>query len=103
MDGYFDGVAIPRQCLIDRIINYFIDYVMKTDLTRGSDVHCGPLTNRITPFQYSDRRPIISLYFFVCYCCSYCCQNLFSSIDTHSSFRDYGRMVEAATTASDLV
>src|SRR5204863_6500850 len=54
MDGHVHTCTMASQCLVDGVINDFIDKVVQPHLTGGSDVHCRTLTDRFEPLQNLD-------------------------------------------------
>ena len=56
MDRHFDRVAISGQRFVDRIVDDFVNQVVKTDLAGRTDVHRRALAHRFAPFQNCDRR-----------------------------------------------
>jgi hypothetical protein len=46
-DGDLDRVAVAGESFIDRVVDDFIDEVVKTTGTGGADVHSGAFTNRL--------------------------------------------------------
>jgi hypothetical protein len=54
MNRDVNRIAITGQRFIDRIIYYFVNQVMQTNLTRRSNVHRRSFAHRVTPFEDSD-------------------------------------------------
>ena len=52
-DGHGRGVA--RHDLVDGVIHTLVDEVMKGRETDAADVHAGPFSDRLQPFQDLDR------------------------------------------------
>ena len=50
----FDSVAIPRESLVDRVVDNFINEVVKPALTGRPDVHSGTLTDGLESFENLD-------------------------------------------------
>jgi hypothetical protein len=42
-----DQAAVAGECFIDRVVDNFIDEVVKTTWTGGADVHAGAFANRL--------------------------------------------------------
>src|SRR3989344_6983488 len=47
-------VAIARHCLINRIINYFVNKMMQSWLARASNVHGRAMPYSLQPFNHFD-------------------------------------------------
>jgi hypothetical protein len=45
-DGDFDGVTVAGEGFVDRVVNDFIDEVVKTAGAGGADVHTWALAHR---------------------------------------------------------
>ena len=56
MDSHFNGVAVSRQSLVNRVIDDFVNQVMQSHLAGGTDIHGRSLAHGFAPFQYRDRR-----------------------------------------------
>jgi hypothetical protein len=54
MDRYVNCIAVTSQCFVNRIIYYFVHKMMKTDFTRGADIHRRAFANGIAAFKNSD-------------------------------------------------
>ena len=52
VDGYFDILAKASHCLVDGVIDGFVDQVMKTLLTDVANVHGGTLTHGLKAFEH---------------------------------------------------
>ena len=52
VDRYADLVAIPSQCLVDRIVDHFVDKVMQTGRPRRADVHRRPLPDGFKALEH---------------------------------------------------
>ena len=57
--GDVDGVAVARKCFIDGVIDHFVDKVVQTALTRGSDVHAGTLAYCVETFEDGDGARVV--------------------------------------------
>ena len=55
--------AIARQCLVDRIVQYLKNAMMKASFVSVSNVHVGALSNAFETFELLDFRGIITLTF----------------------------------------
>jgi hypothetical protein len=53
-DGHIDGVAIAGEGFVDRVVDYFIDEVVKTAWAGGADVHTRALAHRFETFENLD-------------------------------------------------
>jgi hypothetical protein len=51
-----DGVGIPGQGLVDRVVDDLPDEVVQAALAGGPDVHAGPLADGLQPLEHGDRR-----------------------------------------------
>ena len=57
--GDVDAGAVPRHCFVDGVVDDFIDQVMQTRRTGGSDVHTRPLADCFEAFEDRDvLRPV---------------------------------------------
>ena len=54
MDDYVDLGTVSSKGFVDRIINYFIDRVMKAHFTGGTDVHGRALAYCLEAFENLD-------------------------------------------------
>jgi hypothetical protein len=45
--GYQDVVAVALHCLVNRVIDYFKNQMMKAVDAGGSNIHTGALSNRL--------------------------------------------------------
>src|SRR5947209_10506567 len=54
MNGDFNVVAVPGQCLVHCVVDNFVDKVMQATLTGGTDVHARPLANRLKSLENGD-------------------------------------------------
>ena len=54
-----DGVAVPGQRLVDRVVHHLVDEVMEPVLAGGPDVHRGPLADRLEPLEDGDRARVV--------------------------------------------
>ena len=55
-----DVGAVPRQGLVNGVVHYFIDQVVKPVPVSGADVHPRPLAHRLQAFQH------LNLLFIIC-------------------------------------
>ena len=53
-DRHRDGVAVPGQRLVDRVVDDLVDQVVQTALARGPDVHAGALAHGFEAFEHLD-------------------------------------------------
>src|SRR5712692_3788354 len=63
MNSYFNGVAESRQSLVNRVIDDFVNQMMQAQLACGSDIHRRSFAHSVAPFQYRNRRGIVSVHF----------------------------------------
>ena len=54
MDGDVDLIAEARQRLVYRVVDDFVDEVVKPWCTSGTDVHGGPLPHRLETLEDLD-------------------------------------------------
>jgi hypothetical protein len=53
-ESYIDFCAIASECLIDRVVDDFINQVVESAFASGSDIHSRTLSNRIQAFENCD-------------------------------------------------
>jgi hypothetical protein len=51
---HLDAVVPARESLVDRVVDDFIDQVVKTSRPCRADVHAGALTNGLQALENSD-------------------------------------------------
>ena len=51
---HLDRVAVPRERLVDRVVNDFVDQVVESALPGGADVHARPFADGLQPLKYRD-------------------------------------------------
>ena len=54
MDNHIHTGTMSGQRFVDGIVNNFVDEVVQSHLTGGSDVHCRAFADRFEPFQNFD-------------------------------------------------
>ena len=54
VEAYLDAVVPARESLIDRVVDDFVDQVVKTSRPCRADVHAGALTNGLQALENSD-------------------------------------------------
>ncbi len=54
VDRDVDGVAEPGERLVDRVVDDFVDEVVKAGRAGGPDVHRGPLAHRLEALEHLD-------------------------------------------------
>jgi hypothetical protein len=55
-----DAGGEARHRLVDRVVDDLPDQVVQATLTRGTDVHAGPLADRLEPLENGDRRRVVA-------------------------------------------
>ena len=59
-DGDLDVIVVPREVLVDGVVDDLPDQVMQTGPVVGiADVHARPLPHRLEPFEHLDARLIV--------------------------------------------
>jgi hypothetical protein len=53
-DGDVDRVTVTGECFVNRVVDDFIDEVVKTTGTSGADVHSRAFANGLKPFENLD-------------------------------------------------
>src|SRR6267378_2347369 len=59
-----DFLAEPRHRLIDRVVDDFVDEVVEPAAIDRTDVHGGPLSDRLEPFQDLDLLSVVGGFFY---------------------------------------
>ena len=54
VDGDDDGGAVPRERLVNRVVDHLVDEVVKASRPGGADVHAGPLADRLEALEDLD-------------------------------------------------
>ena len=54
VDGHLDAVAVPRQGLVDRVVDDLVDQVVQARRAGRPDVHRRPLAHRLEPLENLD-------------------------------------------------
>jgi hypothetical protein len=55
VNDYLDLVTVPRQRLVDGVVDYLEDHVVQTGTVAGiADVHAGTFTNRLQALENLD-------------------------------------------------
>jgi hypothetical protein len=60
MDRDHDVVAMARECLVDRVVDHFPHEVVQAAGAGGSDVHAGPLADRLQTLQDGDVLSVVT-------------------------------------------
>jgi hypothetical protein len=55
-----DRVAVPGQRLVDGVVHDLVDEMVQAALTRGADVHAGPLPNGLEALEDRDVRGLVA-------------------------------------------
>lgn len=58
-DRHVDGVRVPGQGLVDRVVHHLVHEVVQPALTGRADVHAGALAHRVQAFQDLDRTRVV--------------------------------------------
>src|SRR4030095_14799633 len=61
VENDLDAVTIPRERLIDRIVDGLVDEVMEAVGPRVTDVHRGTLPNRLQPLEDLDITRVVAI------------------------------------------
>src|SRR5450432_509317 len=54
-----DHVAVAGEGLVDGVVDHLVDQVMETALTGRTDVHAGPLADRLETYKHLDRAGVV--------------------------------------------
>ena len=49
-----DLVAVPRERLVDAVVEHLVDEVVEAALAGRADVHAGALSHRLEPLEHGD-------------------------------------------------
>src|SRR5207248_11444894 len=60
VDGDGDVVALPGQRLVDAVVDHLVDQVVEAAEVGAADVHAGPPTHRLQPFQDLDVGSVVA-------------------------------------------
>ncbi len=75
MHRNFDGVAGARQGLVNAVIDHLVDQMMEAARARVADVHGGPLSNGLQPFEHLNGFCTVTIFAHYTYLKS-CCGRL---------------------------
>ena len=62
MNRDFDRIAITCQRFVNRVINYFVNQMMQSQLAGRTDVHRGTLAHGIAALEHGYRRRVVSFF-----------------------------------------
>ena len=52
VDDDVDLIAAPGHCLINRVVNHFVDHVVEGGLVGAADIHAGAAAHRFQTFEH---------------------------------------------------
>ena len=62
IDGYVNGITESGQSLVHGVIHNLVHQMVQTPAGSGTDIHTGPLPNRLKPFQNLDLISAVFLF-----------------------------------------
>ena len=59
-----DFAAVPRECLVDRVVDHLVDEMVKPPRPGRANVHTGPLADRFQALEDGDVLGAVGVVFF---------------------------------------